>query len=960
MKDDKVVIVILDDDYMEAYRPFPNGIENLDDYVKRKMLERAGVSKEIIDRIVGDLELDYKEGADGMFDDGPMTPIRLIKIIKREPSIPPEPPIGIPDPPELSEEDEAQKPRQIMLKQYYGDRKAETTRRKVFSRFKSHIVQKTIKVYDKDGSSRDVQVYTVEDYPERKNDSDELLLDGYSTRLERLSRAHQKDFVPYEIEYNKAIADSMEEIMIRYEEMHETHPLESEEFKKEALEALREFSSEEFKKKFIQALIDRDTEFIETNNYGYNSHQNTQENLRTLGKFGEKSVRAQVSDEQSRIAKLGLHTMNMFIEIRNHTSVPIHQAIGTFVAAPIHRLITSTKRVKSQPINVEGYLITPMEDMIETSQKHSVGMFKNKPSHRYQSRKDYFIEEVSREEQERLRSSEKGYTDKSVKRVTPRVLFRLAITPRLKAVFNYREGNIAVLNAGLHDIEVATEERKTKLAQKRLELMSLQKRIISRDEEIKTLQNILEVVKDPKTKEAIQKTIDLRKTEIAKLEGRLLERSRLEIDSIQTDALSMSQHDKANKSNMTKVVKGVKMAARVTAGVYISKYIYRQVANQAKTPDTYQYVPGTTTYVDKTVDKVVQVPETVIETRLEPGLDKAGIGDITLDSIYDKGSGQLYHHVHNSRGGRVIADSTDYFRGIAFRFDGDPLSGSDGYGFDPTKLTTVKLSNEIGGNTTLVDVVQDVIQSGTGKSFTREEIEQFILEGRISNIDLWRSSSEQGIPTGWFDATDIVPDIISSGTHEVPVEVTKMVEKVIQETIREAVTTPGYMKVIPGKTYTFYTSELNPVVVAAEAGLGAMEIADWNELLRFTRSQKSVRIRQPQILEAMQKENAEQKENTELHDGKKQESTTSRGVKVKEETIKSFQRNNKSKKRRYVMKESSKMHLETLHLSRERKGVTVFEQFIGTRRGDFNSGYDENAIGTNARDNTPDHMDISR
>ena len=36
-----------------------------------------------------------------------------------------------------------------------------------------------------------------------------------------------------------------------------------------------------------------------------------------------------------------------------------------------------------------------------------------------------------------------------------------------------------------------------------------------------------------------------------------------------------------------------------------------------------------------------------------------------------------------------------------------------------------------------------------------------------------------------------------------------------------------------------------------------------------------------------------------------------------------------------------------------RKGVTVFEKFMGSKKDDFKSGYDENALGTNSRFETP-------
>lgn len=87
----------------------------------------------------------------------------------------------------------------------------------------------------------------------------------------------------------------------------------------------------------IQYIIDQDTEFVETNNYAYDSHKATQDNLKTLGKDGEKSQKAQISDDQKFLTKLGLRTMNVLISIRNHTFVPVNKAIGTLVVAPIHK-----------------------------------------------------------------------------------------------------------------------------------------------------------------------------------------------------------------------------------------------------------------------------------------------------------------------------------------------------------------------------------------------------------------------------------------------------------------------------------------------------------------------------------------------------------------------------------------------------------------------------------------------
>ena len=285
-KEEKVKIIIASGDYYSAYGPFTGNQYEDDRKVKRGMLKYAGMKEKEIEKIIDSLEIEMDYGgADGMYDDGPLTPIRLVKNIGIEPPLPPLPP---PPPPPEPEKEDAREPRQTMLQQYYGDRDAERRRIKTFDRFKSHITKKIINTYDLEGKKRKVEVYTIEDYEGKSKDSDELLLDGYQTRLERLSRAHQKDFSPYEREFQRLKTSSAVEILEKYEEMHKIKPEDAEKFKKDAEEIMKEVNTPEFKKNVIQALIDKDTEFIETNNYTYNSRQNTAENLKTLGKDGEE------------------------------------------------------------------------------------------------------------------------------------------------------------------------------------------------------------------------------------------------------------------------------------------------------------------------------------------------------------------------------------------------------------------------------------------------------------------------------------------------------------------------------------------------------------------------------------------------------------------------------------------------------------------------------------------------
>ncbi len=626
--------------------------------------------------------------------------------------------------------------------------------------------------------------------------------------------------------------------------------------------------------------------------------------------------------------------MNFFISVRNHTRAPVNKAIGTYVASPIFRaLMRVTQSKTEEPISVDGFLIKPMESILATSQKHSRGMFKNKPSHRYHARKDFFI---SREREELKAKSGQDQDSKKVPRVTVGQLVKLAIVPRVNAIINYKEGNKAVLNAGLHDIEEATAERQMQMLQKRHKMKSSIRRIASYEKEIEDLEALLRTTKKPEEKEKIEQVLKQRKLYALKLKGRLAEVERIEVDSVSTDAVSLAQHDKANKANISTVVRGFKLGAKIAASAYISRYIYEEIAHKSKTPDTYEYIPGEKKVVKREVSEVI--------TETVPGMEKADVGKITLDDIYSKGSGLL---TYDAYGGKTIQDNTSFFRGLAFHYEGKLCSGSDGRGFDPTVLTDVKIDQAIDGNTTIVSLIKEVIKDKYGKDLTTDEISDMIVRGDISGIDIWRSTSQDGVPMGWLDATEIVPDLVSSGSHEITKEVVK--------TVTDVVTTPGKYVLKPGVEFEYTTTELNPLAVAAELGLEASEISDLNEFLRFTRSQESIQRRQPRIIELMAKENAKkraeksaqgktEKEDDEKGTGK-QETTK---VKKKRE-IKSFQRSNKSKIR-YYAHYSEEMRRASEIEAQKRKGVTVFEGFVGTKKADLASGYDENLLHVNDRE----------
>ena len=145
-------------------------------------------------------------------------------------------------------------------------------------------------------------------------------------------------------------------------------------------------------------------------------------------------------------------------------------------------------------------------------------------------------------------------------------------------------------------------------------------------------------------------------------------------------------------------------------------------------------------------------------------------------------------------------------------------------------------------------------------------------------------------------------------------------------------------------------------------------MADLNEFLRYTRSQEDIKMRSITKLRRMARENEKaraakaekrlEEEGNEPQKGKKKfdiEGTSRSDVPKSEirRNIKSFQRSNKDKVRRYTYI-SEKMKRATEMEAEKRENVTVFEKFTGSKKADLKSGYDENALGTNDKFETPE------
>ena len=109
-----------------------------------------------------------------------------------------------------------------------------------------------------------------------------------------------------------------------------------------------------------------DIEYLRTNNYTYSQYNQTKENLKTLGYFGKKSRLLKLKKGQNvrNIVRTGI---NITGYIRNHTIVPVSNFIGENVAVKVYDVAHKTLF------------------------KNKNGVYKNRRTHRYEARKQYFL-----------------------------------------------------------------------------------------------------------------------------------------------------------------------------------------------------------------------------------------------------------------------------------------------------------------------------------------------------------------------------------------------------------------------------------------------------------------------------------------------------------------------------------------------------------------------------------------
>lgn len=197
--------------------------------------------------------------------------------------------IDIPEDPELRIEildqdrilEEYNRRKNDMCAKYYGDRDYRREYMERSRRFRAHEIELnpgTVAAYR-----------TIQDYPEREEDEQFLLLDKYAECLERMTKYESGDRSVYQ-----GTPDA------------------------------------------ISKALEKDREYVETRNHTFNKHSNMRSNLATLGKYGERVP--YIPRQDGILKNIGRVALNAGIFTRNLVS-PIYRGVGRFVAVPIHRLV---------------------------------------------------------------------------------------------------------------------------------------------------------------------------------------------------------------------------------------------------------------------------------------------------------------------------------------------------------------------------------------------------------------------------------------------------------------------------------------------------------------------------------------------------------------------------------------------------------------------------------------------
>ena len=641
-------------------------------------------------------------------------------------------------------DDDIRKRIRDMLDKYYGEENKEKRYREDLKKYKSHIVT------GEDGITR------VEDFEGRADLEWRLQLEDFGYKIESLSMLEHDD------------ENVRAEGLSRYYTMVDVMDDMNYPFSK------KEDGTELTKEEKAKLLIANDENYVKTYNNAYNQHLATFTHLKTLGKHGEKAPYAKieaVKDANGKIqpkvvlTNVGKCVMNTFIFGRNNIKAPINKVIGTYVVAKVHNLLYN-------------------------AEENTAGLYKNSRSHRYAARRDYFEQEYLQqffEKNEELR--EQGLPEKVFGLSD---FIKMTNYARYHAVKDYELGNEKVLSAGAKNIEDAAYERAWLEAKSKILNKKWKKELSDLKKQAETIMNKIGSIDDEIQKKGLQEDLKKVNDKIKEVNTKMSVPI-TGLKKTQTDAISMAQHYRANKDNVTHVVTGIKTAARMAIGLGIKGHSERLVPEQTITHSHEQITPE--------------------------GLKNMTIGDWLKAS---KGDKVTYH----AEGGRAVSKMDEYVRGISYK----GYSGTDGVGYNvfPTnspRISTVQLDAPINEKSNLFDTIASVMSKAKVENVSVDALVNEAYKsgdplGFISSkLRLWTSPYSSGMARGWVG--DMAP--------------TDELTKAASTLVKTVETIPADTKLV-----TETVEKLNPAVVAAYGALGAGEAADIYDEVRRTNTKEEM------------------------------------------------------------------------------------------------------------------------
>lgn len=436
-----------------------------------------------------------------------------------------------------------------MLDKYYGNAEKKYEYEERMEYFKSHIEEVEFEFIDEDGKKQVGTYQRVKPYEGIENDLVFLQLEEYPERLERKTRYEAGDKTAYD-----------------------------------------DTRDSRGKLRNPEEVFAEDSHYIETNNNAYNRLISTHENLKTLGKYGEKVGYSEFQEGQpGRNILRAVGNVAKFI--RNHTTAPINKAIGKYIVAPIY-----------------GAIVKPEERV--------AGLYSNKRSHRYVARREYFA------------SQGKGY-----------------FSSRWNSIFNAKEGNKAILSAGAYDIQQSIRTKYQQLAEQEARRKQTEFAGKKLDDQVAMIEADLAKATDPENIARLEATLrDLKLAQEQVAKDALANEQRTISATRQTDAVDNDTHDIANKENVTRTVTGVKMLTRFGIRKFIGPKLKQWLIERTKVPQEVE----TVTQVQQ--ESQEWVPTTYKEVKT-PVYDTVSDNGATMSEVVSANAGKEVEGFYSVYGG---------------------------------------------------------------------------------------------------------------------------------------------------------------------------------------------------------------------------------------------------------------------------------------------------------------------